>query len=98
MQTKTFRKYVEKHIRKIKANNEYMRNTELKRIVNTQGYLTAIIKTRWGFILMQTKTVTPKLIKVSRNKAINEIWITNSEVNMLIDKTAWEIYPYFPAT
>ena len=61
--------FIRKRIRELSNKNPYLKNLRVDKIIRMEGFETAILKTKWGFILIQ-----------ERGKVTSETWLTLSEI------------------
>jgi len=65
----TIKPFIQKRIRELSNKNPYLKNLRVDKIIRMKGFETALIKTKWGFILIQ-----------ERGKITSETWLTLSEL------------------
>jgi len=71
---------------RLRGNDIIHENYKLIKVMDTKGYQTAIIQAQWGFVIMQTKN--------GLSNAVKEIWLTDSEFNVMVLSKVKTLYQY----
>ena len=65
----TVKPYIQRRIRELSYKNPYLKNLKADKIIRINGYETALLKTKWGIIVIQKRGIVT-----------SETWLTLSEI------------------
>ena len=80
----TIKPFIQKRIRELSNKNPYLKNLKADKIIRIMGYETALIKTKWGIIVIQKRGII-----------ISETWLTLSELLEMLKLHSETFKAYF---
>ena len=69
VEMETVKPYIQRRIRELSYKNPYLKNLKADKIIRMEGFETALIKTKWGIIVIQKRGIIT-----------SETWLTLSEI------------------